>query len=94
MHLKVLRKHGCVLWESWIGQYVLAKIKVVFGEVVRYLNKETIDLDKHFDTPPSSLMDSTANPKVKTTEEERIEARSLVHNISRVEGHAKALGWD
>lgn len=33
LHLKALREHGCVLWESWIGQYVLAKIKSFFGEV-------------------------------------------------------------
>jgi hypothetical protein len=46
------------------------------------------------DTPPSSLMDSTANPKVKTTEGKGVGARSLVHNILRVKGRAGVLGWD
>jgi len=38
-------------------------------------------------------MDSTASPKVKTTEGEGIGVHSLVHRTSRVEGHARALGW-
>jgi hypothetical protein len=48
---------------------------------------------KVYGTPPSSLMDSTMSPKVKTTEGERVLARSLVHNTSKVEEHAKAPGW-
>jgi hypothetical protein len=43
------------------------------------------------DTPPSSLMDSIASPKVKTTEWERVGAHSLVHNILKVKGHATTL---
>jgi len=39
-------------------------------------------------------MDSTANPKVKTTEGEGVGARSLAHNTSRIEGRVGALGWD
>jgi hypothetical protein len=46
------------------------------------------------DAHPSSLMDSTAGPKVKTTEGERVEVRSLARSISRVKGRAEALGWD
>jgi len=48
------------------------------------------------DTPPSSLMDSTVSPKVKTTEGEGegIGARSLVHNTSGVEGRVGVSGWD
>jgi hypothetical protein len=38
-------------------------------------------------------MDSIANPNVKTSKGERIGARYLVRNISRVEGHVGALGW-
>jgi hypothetical protein len=45
------------------------------------------------DTPPSSLMDSIVSPKMKTMEEEGVEACSLVRNISGVEGCARALGW-
>jgi hypothetical protein len=39
------------------------------------------------------LKDSNVNPKVETTEEEGIGVRSLARNTSRVEGHARALGW-
>ncbi len=45
------------------------------------------------DAPPSSLMDSTWSPKVKTMEGKKIGARSLVRNISRVEGRAGASRW-
>jgi len=43
------------------------------------------------DTPPSSLMDSTTNSKVKTMEGKGIGARSLTRSTSRVEGHVVAL---
>jgi hypothetical protein len=46
------------------------------------------------DAPPSSLMDSTASPKVKTIEGEGIGVRSLARSILGVEGHARAPGWD
>jgi hypothetical protein len=46
------------------------------------------------DAPPSSLMDLIVSPKVKTTKGEKVGARSLAHNTSRVEGCARALGWD
>jgi len=36
-------------------------------------------------------MDSTTNPKVKTTEK-GVGARSLAHNISKVKGRVGALG--
>jgi hypothetical protein len=37
-------------------------------------------------------MDSTTNPKGKTTKGKRIKAHSLAHSTLRVEGHVKALG--
>jgi len=43
---------------------------------------------------PSSLMDSTISPKVKTTEGEGVGAHSLAHCTSGVEGHAGVAGWD
>jgi hypothetical protein len=46
------------------------------------------------DAPASSLMDSTTDPKVKTTKGEGIGACSLTHNTSGVEGRVKVLGWD
>ncbi len=46
-----------------------------------------------FDAPPNSLMDPTMSPKMKTAGGEGVEARSLVHDISGVEGCARALGW-
>jgi hypothetical protein len=39
-------------------------------------------------------MNSTANPKVKTTEREGVGARFLVYTISGVERHVGVLGWD
>jgi hypothetical protein len=43
--------------------------------------------------PQSSLIDSTANPKVKTMEGERVRAHSLTHNTLGVEGCAGVLKW-
>jgi len=51
-------------------------------------------LEAHFDAPPSFLMDSITNPKVKTMEGEGVRARSLAYNTLRVEGRAGTLGWD
>jgi hypothetical protein len=45
------------------------------------------------DAPLSSLMDSTASPKVKTTKGEGVGARSLVRSTLGVEGHVEAPGW-
>jgi len=45
------------------------------------------------DTPPSSLMDSTANPKVKTTEGKIVGAHFLAYIILGVEGRAGVPGW-
>jgi hypothetical protein len=42
--------------------------------------------------PPSSLMDSTVSPKVKTSERKGIGARSLAR-ISGVEGRVRAPRW-
>jgi len=39
-------------------------------------------------------MDSNANPHVNTTEGKGVRVHSLACNVSRVEGHARALGWD
>jgi hypothetical protein len=47
-----------------------------------------------YDTPPSSLMDSTASPKKKTTEGKGVGVRSLVRSTLRVEGRAEVLRWD
>jgi hypothetical protein len=58
-------------------------------------NHATVYLLNTFDdAPPSSLMDSTKNPKVKTMEGKRVGVRSLICNTSGVEGRARALGWD
>jgi hypothetical protein len=50
-------------------------------------------LHAQIDTPPSSLMESIASPKMKTTKGEGVGACSLVHSISRVEECAGTLGW-
>jgi hypothetical protein len=46
------------------------------------------------DAPPSSLMDSTTSPKMKTTKGEEVGACSLACNTSRLEGLVGASGWD
>jgi len=43
------------------------------------------------DTPPSSLMDSIMNPRVKTMEGEGVGERSLIRNIFEVKGRAGTL---
>jgi hypothetical protein len=47
-----------------------------------------------YDAPPSSLMDSIVNPKVKTTEGKKVGARSLPRDTLRVKGRVKAPRWD
>jgi hypothetical protein len=42
---------------------------------------------------PNSLIDSTLNPKVKTTEGKKVKVRSLAHNNSGVKRRVGALGW-
>jgi hypothetical protein len=44
------------------------------------------------DAPPSSLMDSTLSPKVKTMEGKGIGVHFLARGTSGVEGHVRALG--
>ncbi len=46
------------------------------------------------DAPPSSLMDSTASPKVKTTEGKGIRICFLICNTLRVEGCTGVSRWD
>jgi hypothetical protein len=43
---------------------------------------------------PNSLMDSTTNPKVKTSEGERVGTCSSAFNTLGVEGCVGALRWD
>jgi hypothetical protein len=45
------------------------------------------------DAPPSSLMDSTVNPKVKTTKGKGVRARYLAHSTSWLEGCVRAPRW-
>jgi hypothetical protein len=47
----------------------------------------------HNDAPLSSLMDSTASPKMKTTEGEGVGTHSLACNTLKVKGRAGTLGW-
>jgi len=45
-----------------------------------------------FDTPPNSLIYSTASPKMETMKGERVGVRFLTHNTLGVEGHVRAPG--
>jgi hypothetical protein len=58
-----------------------------------YMDFSLVSTHAHPDTPPSSLMDSIVNPKVKTVKG-GVGVRSLAHSTSRVEGLARAPGWD
>jgi hypothetical protein len=49
-------------------------------------------INKSNDTPPSSLMDSTMSPKVKTTKGKGIKAHSLARSISSVENVCWSFG--
>jgi hypothetical protein len=46
------------------------------------------------DAPPSSLMDSTASPKVKIVKGEEVGVHSLTHSTLKVEGCVGVPGWD
>jgi hypothetical protein len=52
----------------------------------------TNEQGKVSDAPPSSLMDSTPSPKVKTMEGEGVGVRSLASSTLGVEGRARAMG--
>jgi len=54
---------------------------------------QTLALKALSDAFPSSLMDSTASPKVTMVEREIVGACSLAHNITWVEGRVGILGW-
>jgi hypothetical protein len=45
------------------------------------------------DALPNSLINSTTNPNVKTTEGERVGIHSLTCSILKVKGCVQALGW-
>jgi hypothetical protein len=51
-------------------------------------------IGKHNDPLSLSLKDSNASSKVKTTKEKGIEICFLICNISKVERHVEALGWE
>jgi hypothetical protein len=63
-------------------------------EGLPHMNFAHLQSKRTTNTPPSSSMDSTMNPMVKTLEGEGVGARSLAHNISGVEGRAGTPGWD
>jgi hypothetical protein len=63
---------------------------IVFLRVNAILSPQNVII---FDTHPSSLMDSTVSPKMKTTKGKGIGAHSLACNTLRVEGRVGALGW-
>jgi len=58
-----------------------------------YMDFSLVNTHAHPNTPPSSLMDSIVNPKVKTAKG-GVGVRSLARSTSGVEGHVRAPGWD
>lgn len=79
---------------TMIGPHVTFMCQLIVSNPISCLlvgkNKTLILLD----APASFLMDSTSNPKVKTTKGYAIGACSLTRNTSRVKGHAGIPGWD
>jgi hypothetical protein len=74
-------------------------IKVINAKVKFPMKMKLFAMVFHYlhvapDAPPSSLMDSIASPKVKTTEGEGIGARSLAYNTLGIKRRVGALGWD
>jgi len=76
--IKVDGEHEYEMEDIWIQTFIIINFNILF-----------IGMG---DAPPSSLMDSIANPKVKKTKGEGIGACSLARNTLRVKGCAIALG--
>jgi hypothetical protein len=83
--------------KRWQSQKSLSFLPLVSTPLIHEENDAQLLFSYFFlltgDVPPSSLMDSTASPKVKTTKGEGLGAHSLDHNISEVEGRARASRW-
>jgi len=74
-----------------VNNYQLIELLKEFKENVAWIYEDSKGIS--LDAPPSSLMDSTASPKVKTMKGE-VGVCFVAHNTSRVEGRARAPGWD
>jgi hypothetical protein len=77
--IKVDGEHEYEMEDIWIQIFIIINFNILF-----------IGMG---DATPSSLMDSTTNPKVKIVEG-RVGARSLTRSISGVEGCVGAPRWD
>jgi hypothetical protein len=73
-----------------VDNYQLIELLKEFKENVAWIYEDSKGIS--LDAPPSSLMDSTASPKVKTTKGE-VGVCFVACNTSRVEGRARAPGW-
>jgi hypothetical protein len=69
-------------------------VDLLEGNVHAMDSPPTHELKMLSDTPPSSLMDSTASPHVTTLEGERVGAHSLGCSTLGVEGCAGASKWE
>jgi hypothetical protein len=76
-----------------VKETIIPREAEVFREVVGP-REANMAGDKASDAPLNSLMDSTANPKVKTTKGERIGTHSPTRNTLGVEVCVRAPGWD
>jgi hypothetical protein len=89
------------MWSNLYVNYIKKLIIIII--INTYLNYNLFILHLHFivfafiiitiDAPPSSLMDSTMNPKLKTMEREGVRVHSLVYNTSGVKGCAGVPRW-
>ncbi len=91
------KPRGDIFFDA-LGNYSFPKVASRM-EIVRAKGDIFCDALRNFfllevDVPPSSLMDSVASPRKKTTKGKGVGARSLARNTSGVEGCVGAPGWD
>jgi len=97
-HMMMLKKQ--LLAKMCTGQMAIdGDIKVINAKVKFPMKMKFFVMVLHYlhaalDAPPSSLMDSIVNPKVKTIGGKGIGAQSLAYNTLGIKGHVGALGWD
>jgi len=81
---KVIQSPNVVITTTRLEMVVAPKTNVVRSGI---LIRSTTNLGNGFDAPPSSLMDSTTSPKMKTMKRKGVRSPSLACNTLRVERH-------
>jgi hypothetical protein len=80
-------------WKRWQCNHIIASFFFLFFVPNKAMTTSLMSSPSFFYATRSSLMDSTTNLKVTTTEGKWVGVRSLARNISGVEGRVGASGW-